>query len=622
MWLRRTDGPRSDRSGWGELAWGLAVAVPAALLLLWPSSIFPNLAPLNPNQALHLLVLRHLGHWVSALLAGHPVPLNLIDECSWPNGLPIRVVAWPYQLVALPFTLVVSEIAAFNIAKTLLLALAGVAMWAWLRRIGLGRPAAVAGTLALQASPLLLTFLSNGQVENHLAAAFPLLLLCMAHGGPAGAGLVAIVAAAAAFSSPYQAVPLALLCGIGILFTRGWGQRVLVAGAFAAGTLPAWAYFGTGQYCSLAGGLRGPSSGEVPATLSDALVPALRGWQAARLAELWNFFRYGDVVTIGTRWEGRDLVHIGYLGLALVVVGGMGLLLALLHRSDQRRNGAIVGLFTLLTFVLACGSSLRLSAGVDTGVPLPWALIKHFARVGELGTTWRFLTGASFGLAAGAAFLVEVFSRRAWLARAVSSLVVVAVLLDLLALAPVRLPIRAAHVKLPEGFDDAIGEPVFIVDPFMILPTDFREWLEVKGHTPIHDPPCTLQDETQLHFAAFLSIASYERRTVQELKEGIGKIRAVGVGGVVVAEYAMCGGKITVGDKEWKPSSVGSTLATYRFDDLDPRVADGDTVSLERCPGFEHPLGRPIVTGRGRDPVDMPPGKRYPLPEAYGEGSH
>ena len=70
----------------------------AAVVVLFPLSVYPTLFHRSPNLPLHLMVLDHL----TAYFQGADVDLNYVLAADFPNGRPVRVIGWPFQLMAVP----------------------------------------------------------------------------------------------------------------------------------------------------------------------------------------------------------------------------------------------------------------------------------------------------------------------------------------------------------------------------------------------------------------------------------------------------------------------------------------------------------------------------------------
>lgn len=129
------------------------------LLVRWPISSPENLSivPLEPNFPLHALAAWDLS------IAGTPFHNQHLE---WPTGAPIRYLAWPLLLIAIPLEGYFSPIESFNLATLL---------WIWGQGLGLywlfsqwfrsERQRVTGASLAIIA-PQTLIALGNGQFEN------------------------------------------------------------------------------------------------------------------------------------------------------------------------------------------------------------------------------------------------------------------------------------------------------------------------------------------------------------------------------------------------------------------------------------------------------------------------
>ena len=121
----------------------------AAVLVLFPLSVYPTLFHRNPNLPLHLMVLDHL----TAYFQGADINLSYVMAADYPNGRPVRVIGWPFQLMAVPLVPVVGRVVALNVALLASVILSGVLMVRLLSRMGLSRSAQVVGGLAWVMNP-------------------------------------------------------------------------------------------------------------------------------------------------------------------------------------------------------------------------------------------------------------------------------------------------------------------------------------------------------------------------------------------------------------------------------------------------------------------------------------
>ena len=135
-----------------------------AVFLRWPSLPYLDTLPMNTNFPLHALAALDLSE------GGSPFR-NL--HLEWPIGTPVRYLAWPLLLIAIPLNWFINPIPAMNLAIVLWLTIQGYGLY-WLLTQLFVKPlnCYVAATLALL-TPQTLMALGNGQFEN--IAPFPLL---------------------------------------------------------------------------------------------------------------------------------------------------------------------------------------------------------------------------------------------------------------------------------------------------------------------------------------------------------------------------------------------------------------------------------------------------------------
>ena len=90
----------------------IVLCVAAAVLVLFPLSVYPTLAHRSPNWPLHLLVLDHL----TMVLQDGGDSLSHVVAADYPNGRPVRIIGWPFQLLAVPLVPALGRIAALNVS--------------------------------------------------------------------------------------------------------------------------------------------------------------------------------------------------------------------------------------------------------------------------------------------------------------------------------------------------------------------------------------------------------------------------------------------------------------------------------------------------------------------------
>jgi len=426
---------------WGALALVLAAV---AVLVRAPTSLAPGLVWTDPNTPLHALSAREL------VTGGG---LTQLVSIGVPEGMSVRLLALPLLLLGALLNLIFDTIAAFNLAVVLWVWLCGLSA-AWVAgRIGGDRLVAGVGIMV---APLSVQALGNGQYENLVTPAFVLGLLAATRASPL---LAAIAAAMAGFSSPYQGGTVVLsVVLLALVIHRRQAWRVIAAGTVGVGLAAAYylAVLGSGldstagpapdtlhQSASLSELVLGP----LAASDGSAPVPGAGPGGAQSLTSpgerTWTLIHPADTVILGLSYPWKTPHTLAYLGLPLLVLGLLGWWRE--RRQALARGLVIVGAVGLL---LGLGSSLKVSPGIDLGLPLPWALSEGLPGVGRLQVTTRMLTGLVFALVLGAAWWAR--GRALWL-RLVLVVVLVA---DGLWWAPVHWPAPALRAQLAAVWDE------------------------------------------------------------------------------------------------------------------------------------------------------------------------
>jgi hypothetical protein len=400
------------------------------------------------NTSAHLIVLQHLGRWVTG-----QEPLGLIPHLNAPMGVRIQVVAWPTMALATLLQPLMGTFAALNLGQAALLGAAGPMMVAALRRMGLGRWASLTGGVAWATSPLFLTFTANGQFENCVGFEMALTLWGVARGSWAGALALLLSTLLMGFSSPYQVVPQVLLLFATLAWVRPRRAWALSLAAIV-GYLPPFLYYlaelpfdapfmGPGPNLSITPVLAADLF--QPLALADAKGTASWSFTARRI--LGTFF---DFDARGASLRDSYRMHYAYLGLVLGLLGAAGFAL------NPRRRWTWAALTAFgLTFVAAKGHSY-----IVGNLVWPWTWTRYLPGFDKMGMTYRFATGLGFSLSVGAALLVE--SVTAWRRRGgllVASLALPLLLLDAFFGGPYKLPHPSFTPRLAGGYAALIEDP-------------------------------------------------------------------------------------------------------------------------------------------------------------------
>ncbi len=429
--------------------------VALAILIRWPLSYYLWALPLDSNISLHILAAQDLHR------TGDPLTLSSL---SFPDAIPFRMLAWPTVLVASWLETWMSPVRSMNVALVLLVAVQGLAMAALGRTLGWNVWQRLAAATAVEAAPVTVTLLANSQVENLAFFAFCLVVWGVKRGGPPGWLSVLGGLVLAGYSSPYQAVPAALLV---VTMALGRGVRALVL----AGATSVLAAVLVGVYFSgaILDGAR-PASGprrSVPVwdaanakallipnqqpldpqhDVSDLLSPAAR-WQAVT--------HRPPVVEVHIDWHAYPPWRVSYLGIVLVAAGLGGLWVGRKDRTT-RAVAAAGAVCLVLSFAPHAGLVERLGReGVGAA---SWGAILE--PVLYMRSPVRFLTATCFALALGVGHLVGKW-------RPLGTLALMAGLMaDSLLLAPGTWPPRCVYPDV-HALEQRLNQgPIAVWPPF------------------------------------------------------------------------------------------------------------------------------------------------------------
>ena len=146
-----------------------------AILVRWPTSIFWDALPQDPNTPLHALAAFDLSSGDAS-----PWKLSLL---GYPDGLEVRLLAWPVLICSIPFQFLLDPIQAFNLGVLLWLTLQGVIVGTMGARLGWGLHARLVAAGAAITAPTTLRALGNGQFENLTAIAFAMGIIALLSSG-------------------------------------------------------------------------------------------------------------------------------------------------------------------------------------------------------------------------------------------------------------------------------------------------------------------------------------------------------------------------------------------------------------------------------------------------------
>jgi hypothetical protein len=457
----------------------VAVCLALAIALRAPLSWHLFAVPLDPNTPLHAIATRQIAG------PGWPTVLTMIDP---PQGIPVRIVAWPMVLLAAPLVGTLGALAAVNLATTALLALQGVAVASVVRQIGFSFRAQLLGAIAGVSAPIILHAQSLGRPENLAFPAFALIWLGADRTDRRHRVMMgAIGLLLAAFSSPYQAVPagLLLLARYGL---DGWrpvrrphagaevGAMVLLA------AIPTVLYFlgaAAGDAGESAFTTSPPEASAVAVTgFGELTWPRAMAHGRPVYAADWSA-RFRDlsvgIARFGPEWGVRTASQVSWLGHGLL---GLGLWGAWKHR--ERAFVPPLVLAGLAAMVCALGPDLRMWSDRPWNIPLPWALAQLLPGVDALVATSRFLSGTVFALCIGAAAAADRLPWRWW------GLATLVLVFDGAGRTPGVWPVPAAYSPFQSVVEDLPPGPVALWPPIDTIPAQNHELAAVLADRHVH----------------------------------------------------------------------------------------------------------------------------------------
>nr|MBA2476305.1 hypothetical protein [Actinomycetota bacterium] len=289
----------------------------------------------------------------------------------------VNFAGWPFGAVFWPLHRLLGTVGAWNAFVLLSYAGAGLLTFAWLRSLGLGRPAALAGGLVFALAPYRVAQLSAGHLLAPVSMLLPLALWALEKRRTR-------VAAIALASIPLSGQVHLALGAIPFVLLLATVRGRLLPGALAAAAATA---AGLGVYAA-----------------------SIRGSVGAGGRSFAQVERYSaelaDLVSRDVRHGLESFALLGWLT-PLLALGGLGLLAA-------RRSGLALalGLGAVVPVVLALGGNL----------PLYEPLWRRLPGLHETRVPERLLPIACLCLAALAAFALERLRRPALIAAAVLAL--------------------------------------------------------------------------------------------------------------------------------------------------------------------------------------------------------
>jgi hypothetical protein len=411
-----------------------------AMVIRYPTSVHPDAVPLDPNFPLHALAAQDL-------VSGGTPFIN--THLEWPDGAPIRYLAWPLLGIGMLGNLIWDPIPAMNIAIVIWLIAQGIGMTYlfqsllqdWVR-------STLAATLALSA-PQLLIALGNAQFEN-VAPFFLLLIgwsLLRKKYGWLTVGLLG-----ACFSSPYMGF-LGLLLTLILGFKDRWAW---VNMATTSGVV--WWY-----YHAVSDGMVHESTQPAPSVMAESASP-IGLWTPVNIAENgganlpYGFDRLNilgnsiPTATFDDSWFWVMVTASSYIGIAWTFIGLTGLWM---KRHDPIVKG--LSLWGLVALLFSFGDILYINA--DLQLHWIWELSDWLPGLSNMNATYRFLAAPSLLLALG---IVCVGNR--WMVL-VSTLICLG---EALLFTPAHWPIPVQTPNIPSEIQDLDQPFVFWPPPPVI----------------------------------------------------------------------------------------------------------------------------------------------------------
>jgi hypothetical protein len=305
-----------------------------------------------------------------------PAGINLLSNTGvLALGVPLAPVTWLF-----------GPVATLNVASTLGPALTGLAMFWLLRRWVAWTPAAFVGGLVFGFGPFAVTSLAVAHLNTEVLVLVPLMVGCLDEllvrqdRRPAVAGTTLGLLVVVQFFLSTEMLVIVAVCGaVGVVLAVGYG---IVRHAHEVSLRLRHALVGLAVAAAVSGvllaypvwfALRGP------AHLAGLVWPNQPpGHGGIVLGDLWHLrFMSQSGLRFFAGYQGPALPQSEYLGVALLIVVGAGLLLW--WRDVRLWLFAGVGL-----------ASVVLSLGVTTSVWVPWRILAHVPLVQNISVARFF----------------------------------------------------------------------------------------------------------------------------------------------------------------------------------------------------------------------------------------
>ncbi len=364
-----------------------------ATVIRYPTSIEITLLSLDPNFPLHALAAQDLSD------GGTPF---FNTSLEWPNGAPIRYLAWPLLLIGTVLNQFLEPIPAMNLSIVAWFALQGFGMsivfqsllQQWSRAI-------LASTLAL-ISPQVLIASGNAQFEN-IVPFFFVLIAWAAFRKKSLWLLIGILSTC--FSSPYMGF-LGILLAIFLGFRNKWTwinsavssvlvsvyYRAVIIGSVHDSTQP------------------NPTGMNESAELLGLISPIITTESGKKqlpdpIDRIQSILEPSTSAMLDDNWMSIMTTSSSYLGVVWCFLGLVGL-------WNKRKDPFVLGLclWMLVAVILSFGDSLVIAFPVNTSdglqisnisIPWIWSFTDFVPGISDVNATQRFLMAPSLLLALG-----------------------------------------------------------------------------------------------------------------------------------------------------------------------------------------------------------------------------
>ena len=406
--------------------------------LRYPTSTNLSLVPLDPNFPLHALAGLDLSDGGTGFVN---------SRLEWPDGAPIRYLAWPLLLCSQIFEQHFDAVPAFHLGILAWLTTQGVLMVYLFQDLLQERLRSLsAATLALCA-PQVLIALGNAQFENVAPA---LLLLIGWSVVRQKYFWVFFSLLGACFSSPYMGF-LGLLLAMVIGFKEKWVWLCMI---ISSGCL--WWYYDA----VISGGIH-ESTRPAPAVMSESAnllglfspvnIAENGGSELPNAIERLHLLQSNvSEVVLDEKWFWVMVTASSFLGLSWLILGLTGLW--------QKRHDPIIRsltIWSLISLLCAFGNELVVETEtIDIAIPWIWSVTEYIPGLANMNATYRFLMAPSLLLALGIACVGN---------RGLLVLGTLFCILEALFISPAHWPIPSKQPVIPE-------EIATIQKPFIFWP--------------------------------------------------------------------------------------------------------------------------------------------------------